>query len=94
MSRRTRILAFGSAAALVVVGAILGVAIGGHTGEIVGVTLGTLGLGAVILLVFLEIGLSEDRELAKEERLRREAAERTEADARPPHRRRHPRRPL
>ena len=62
MSRRARFLAFGSAAGLIVIGAIAGLIIGGYTGEIVGVTLGTLGLGAILLLVFFEIGLSEDRD--------------------------------
>ena len=62
VSRRARFLAFGSAAGLIVIGAIAGLIIGGYTGEIVGVTVGTLGLGAIILLVFLEVGLSEDRD--------------------------------
>ena len=62
MSRRARFLAFGSAAGLILIGGIVGLIIGGYTGEIVGVTLATLGLGAIVLLVFLEIGLSEDRD--------------------------------
>jgi hypothetical protein len=92
MSPRTRILAFGSAAALIVVGAIAGLLIGGRTGEIVGLAVGTLGLGAAILLVFLEIGLSEDRELAREER-QRQADKPEGGQARPPRRVRPPRRP-
>ena len=48
-----------------------------------------LGLGAVVLLLFLEVGLSEERELAREEERRRRAADRA-ARPRP---RRWPRRP-
>jgi hypothetical protein len=60
---------------------------------VVGLTLITLGLGAVVLLVFLEVGLSEDRERAtEEERQRKQAAKRDGAQRRPP-RLRGPRRP-
>jgi hypothetical protein len=68
--------------------------LGGYTGEVVALTLITLGLGAIVLLVFLEVGLSEDRELAKdEERRRKQAAKRDSAQRRPP-RPRWPRRPV
>jgi hypothetical protein len=40
---------------------------------IVATSLATLGLGGIVLLVFYEIGLSEDRELAREEAERRRA---------------------
>jgi len=73
MTRRQRIFAYGSAVLAVLAGAICAVAIAGTTGEVVGWTLVTLGLGAIVLLVFYEIGLSEDRELAKEEAARRRA---------------------
>jgi hypothetical protein len=68
---RPRALAFGSAAALVVVGAASAVVIPGLTGEVLAIALVTIGLGAVVLLAFLEVGLSEERDLAKEERRRR-----------------------
>lgn len=55
------------------VGVIAGLLIGGKTGEVVGVTLGTLAAGAVVLLIFLEIGLSEDRDRAEEEARRRKS---------------------
>jgi hypothetical protein len=71
MTRRQRIVAYGSAAAASVAGGICAVVIPGVTGEVVGWTLVTLGLGAIVLLVFYEVGLSEDRELAKEEAARR-----------------------
>ena len=71
MTRRQRIVAYGSAAAASVAGGICAAVTSGVTGEVVGWTVVTLGLGAIILLVFYEIGLSEDRELAKEEAARR-----------------------
>jgi hypothetical protein len=61
VSRRARIGAFGSAAVAVLagVGAAL---VGGLVADLIAIALITLGLGAVLLLLFLEIGLSEDRE--------------------------------
>jgi hypothetical protein len=43
-----------------------------QTGEVLAIGLITLGLGAALLLVFLEVGLSEERELAREEKRRQE----------------------
>jgi hypothetical protein len=71
---RPRVLAFGFAAALVVAGSICAALVGGLTGEVLAIALITLGLGAVVLLLFLEVGLSEERELAKEENRRRQRA--------------------
>jgi hypothetical protein len=71
---RPRVLAFGSAAALVVAGSICAALVGGLTGEVLAIALITLGLGAIVLLMFLEIGLSEERELAREEKRRRQGA--------------------
>jgi uncharacterized membrane protein len=85
-----RVLAFGSAAALVVAGAICAVLIGGLTGEVLAIALITLGLGAAVLLMFLEVGLSEERELAREEKRRRQRTSAGERRRRP---RRWPRRP-
>jgi hypothetical protein len=94
MTPRARVFAFGSAAGLVVAGGICALVINGYTGELVALTLITLGLGAVVLLVFLEVGLSEDRERAREqERRRKQAAQRDDAQRRPP-RLRWPRRPI
>jgi NADH:ubiquinone oxidoreductase subunit 6 (subunit J) len=86
---RPRALSFGSAAALVVAGSLCAVLVGGLTGEVLAIALIMVGLGAVILLVFLEVGLSEERELAREERRRQRAVER-QRRLRP---RRRPRRP-
>jgi hypothetical protein len=68
---RPRVLAFGSAAALVVAGSICAALMEGLTGEVLAVALITLGLGAVVLLIFLEVGLTEERELARDEKERR-----------------------
>ena len=68
---RTRVLAFGSAAALVVAGSICAIVVDGVIGELLAIALITLGLGAVVLLAFLEVGLSEERDLAREQRRRR-----------------------
>jgi hypothetical protein len=74
MSRRNRILSFGGSALLIVIGAVLDPLIGGLTGEVLGISLGSLGLIAVVSLAFLEVGLSEDRSLAREHKERRERA--------------------
>jgi hypothetical protein len=69
--RRDRIRAYGSAVGLAVVGGLLGFVIPGLVGQIVRLSLITLAMGAVLLLVFYEIGLSEDKERAREEEERR-----------------------
>lgn len=71
MSPRWRILAFGSAAALVVAGALCAAFVGGVAGDVLTVALMSLGFGGAVLLVFLEIGLGEERQLAEDERRRR-----------------------
>jgi hypothetical protein len=86
---RVRVLTFGSAAALVAAGSICATLVDGLTGEVLAIALITLGLGAAVLLLFLEVGLSEERELAREEKRRQRAADR-ERRLRP---RRRPRRP-
>jgi hypothetical protein len=68
--RRRRILAFGAAAILTVAG-FLSAALGGLAGQIAGIALISLGLGGALLLVFYEVGLSEDRDRADEEKRRR-----------------------
>jgi hypothetical protein len=87
---RPRVLAFGSAAALVVAGSICAALVGGLTGELLAIALITLGIGAVVLLMFLEVGLSEERELAREQKRGRQ---RSSAGERRLRRRRWPRRP-
>ena len=76
MDKRQRIATFGTAAVAVLLGAAAPFVIGGTTGAALGVALVTLGLVAAISLVFFEIGLSEDRERAREARQKRlEAAQ-------------------
>jgi hypothetical protein len=65
---RSRIAAFGSAAALVVAGVACGVLIEGLTGQVLLIALTTIGLGGALLLAFLEVGLSEERERRRENR--------------------------
>ena len=90
MAPRQRVLAYGSAAALVVAGSLCAALISGVTGEAVAIGLVTLGLGAVVLLLFYEVGLSEERELTREERRRRRPANQERSRLR---RARWPRRP-
>jgi hypothetical protein len=68
VARRTRIVAFGTAAALVVAGALCAALIGGLLGQVLAIALITAGLGGALLLVFYEVGLSEDRERAREQK--------------------------
>jgi len=71
VSPRGRIVAFGSAAALVVAGGACAVLVSGITGEILTIVLMSAGLAGGLLLVFLEIGLEEERDLARDEERRR-----------------------
>jgi hypothetical protein len=65
MGRRHRIAWFGSAAALIVTGAICAAAVGGGTGQILALALIGVGLVLATSLVFLEVGLSEDKDRAR-----------------------------
>jgi len=71
MTPRSRIVAFGSAGVLVLAGAACAVLVRGLTGELLTIALMSLGLAGALLLVFLEIGLSEERAVAREEARRR-----------------------
>jgi hypothetical protein len=86
-------LAFGSAGALVLAGVLCLVLVAGIVGQVLAVALISIGLGGAVLLVFLEVGLSEDRErTTREERLRRRRSGPADARRRP-WLRRPPRRP-
>ena len=89
MSRRGRLLAYGTAAALVVAGGLCAALVDSEFGQLLTIGLLSIGSGGVVLLVFFEIGLSEDRE---RERKRRRAPKHPESRPRPLARRR-PRRP-
>ena len=77
VSRPQRIFAYGSAGLLVLAGAVCTALVVTEVGEIVAFVLVGLGLVALTGLVFLEVGLSEDRE---RERERREAERLKRAD--------------
>ena len=70
MTRRSRILGFGSAGLLVILGAVCAAVVGGGTGEVLALVLISLGFVEATSLVFLEVGLSEDRERDREDRER------------------------
>jgi hypothetical protein len=86
MTRRSRIVGFGSAALLVVVGGVCAVVLSGLASDL---ALGVMGLGIVLAvsLVFLEVGFSEDRERAREEAARAREAERQHKPGEEPGRR-------
>ncbi|HZL48061.1 MAG TPA: hypothetical protein VFC30_03495 [Solirubrobacteraceae bacterium] len=71
MVPRLRILVFGSAAALVIAGGACAALVGGVAGEVLTIVLMSAGLAGGLLLVFLEVGLGEERELARDEERRR-----------------------
>jgi threonine/homoserine/homoserine lactone efflux protein len=93
VTRRWRAIAFGSAAALVVAGALCAAVIGGLTGQVLAIALITVGLGGALLLLFLEVGLSEDRARAREEERRRRRGAKRVGPERPVRLPRRPRRP-
>ena len=66
MTRQSRVLAFGTAGALVVAGVVCALVIGGDVGPIAALILIGLGLVLATSLVFLEVGLSEDHERERE----------------------------
>ena len=57
MSFRTRLLAFGSAGALVIAGATCAAVVPGLIGQLLTTVLMSLGFAGAVLLVFLEVGL-------------------------------------
>jgi hypothetical protein len=79
MTPRARVLAFGSAAALVVAGAACAVLVAGVAGEVLTIVLISAGLGGALLLVFFEVGLGEERDLAQAEERKRRRAGRLDA---------------
>ena len=67
MSHRRRYETYGSAAVIALLGGVVGALGSSLVVQAVGWSLFGLGLGAIVLLVFLEIGLSEDRAREEEE---------------------------
>jgi len=74
MTKRGRIVGYGTAALLVVAGGVSAAVAGGGLGQALALVLIGLGLVLAVSLVFFEVGLSEDRERARE----REATRRRE----------------
>jgi hypothetical protein len=70
MSAFGRLVAYGLAVLLILAGAVCAAAIGGETGEVLALVLIGLGFVGVVSLVFLEVGLSEDRERERTDRIR------------------------
>ena len=62
MTKNSRIVGFGGSGVLVIAGIVCAVAVGGTLGTVLAFTLISLGLVLATSLVFLEVGLSEDRE--------------------------------
>jgi hypothetical protein len=81
MSKRGRILGYGLAGAVVIVGVVCAAVVSGGLGQLLSLVLVSLGLVLVVSLVFLEVGLSEDRERAGQAH-----ATRRQPPARPPRR--------
>jgi hypothetical protein len=93
VTRRTRIFAFGLTLALVLAGSASAALVGGVTGQVLTIVLISAGVAGAVLLVFLEIGFSEDRELARDAERRRGRAMRRLAARRGRWVTRRPRRP-
>jgi hypothetical protein len=77
VTSRSRILSFGSAGAVAVIGGICAAVFPGLTGQLLALVLISLGLGAVVLLLFYEVGLSEDKERAAEQERQAQRASRS-----------------
>ena len=65
MSRRTRTQRYGACIAVVVAGVLCGVLINGTAGGTAATVLVGIGFVGIISLVFYEVGLTEDRDLAR-----------------------------
>lgn len=90
VTRNSRIAWFGLVGALVACGVLCGVLVDGTTGKLLCLVLASIGLVGAVLLAFLEVGLSEDRErTADDARKARRTTRRLDAQRRrPPPRRR------
>ncbi len=71
VSSRARVWAFGSAGVLVLAGGMCAALVHGLIGQLLTIVLLSVGLGGAVLLLFLEVGLSEDRDRAQDEERRR-----------------------
>ena len=90
MTKRGRILSYGSIVVVILLAGLCRLLFDGFAVEVAALSVMSLGLGAILLLVFYEVGLSEDKE-----REREEAAKRRRAPVhQPPPGRMRPRRPM
>ena len=71
MSQRARIVLFGFAGVLVIAGGACAALVGGLTGEVLTIVLISGGLVAGLLLIFLDIGLGEEHDRARDEARRK-----------------------
>jgi hypothetical protein len=79
VSRRSRILGFGSAALLVVAGGVCAAVFSAGLGEVLALVLISVGVVEATSLVFLEVGFSEDRERARESESRESESRESES---------------
>ena len=70
MALRSRIIVLGAIGVVVIAGILCAVLVTGIEGEILTIALLSLGFAGAVLLVFLEIGLGEERDLAKQQERR------------------------
>ena len=77
MSARSRLIGYGTAALAVVVGFVVAALDSGTFGDAVAIVLISLGFGGALLLLFYEVGLSEDRARAREEEEKERRADRS-----------------
>jgi hypothetical protein len=79
MTKRSRILSYGLCGVLVLLGVLAAIFVSDGTGEVLAFVFMALGFVLATSLVFYEVGLSEDRELDREERTRRARQEQRRA---------------
>jgi hypothetical protein len=65
MTRRSRVAGYGTAGGLVVAGGVCAAVFAGEMAQILAFVFIALGLVLAVSLVFLEVGLSEDRDRAR-----------------------------
>lgn len=71
MTPGVRIFAFGSAVASAIAGLACAFLVEGVTGEVLAVVLMSAGFAGGVLLLFLEVGLGEERDLERDRQRRR-----------------------
>jgi hypothetical protein len=77
VSARSRLNAYGTAALAVVVGFVVAALDSGTFSDALAIVLISLGFGGALLLLFYEVGLSEDRARAREEEEKERRADRS-----------------